>query len=116
MIVGSFLVAFLLFSLPDLLILTSLLKGAGIWLFIIFQAAISIYAGHRLRKMDFYLISYIDAERRKGVNIIPELWDELLLLYGVLLMLIPGILTDLVGLLLLFPNLRKGLVSFIQNI
>jgi UPF0716 protein FxsA len=99
----------------DLLFLMIISTGTGI-LIILLTQLISTGAGlYYLRKLDFNLFFYIEATFKKKEPIIRELWEEFIYLCGACLLIIPGFLSDLIGILALIPDTRRLICDFTDN-
>ena len=90
----------------DLLFFIVIATGIGIPVIIISQLITGCLGWMKIRKLDFNLFFYVEAEFQKGEPIVSEIWDELLLLLGACLLVYPGIITDVVGFPLLFGEIR----------
>jgi UPF0716 protein FxsA len=103
-----------LLGVVDLIILLLISRGIGIPVIIISQSASAAVGIWKIRKMDFNLFFYLDAELKKGEPIVRELWEEALLLTGACLLIVPGFLSDLVGIAFLIPHLRTFCLEFMH--
>ncbi len=99
----------------DLLILVMASRGFGIAIITVSQVAGAVWGIWKVGKMDFNLFFYLDAELRKGEPIIRELWEEAIILTGACLLIIPGFLSDLIGIAFLVPQLRTFCLDFIHD-
>ena len=100
----------------DLLILVFASKGAGIMIITISQLSGAIWGGWKISQMDFNLFFYLDAELKKGEPVVRELWEEAAVLTGACLLIIPGFLSDLIGIAFLVPPLRTLALNFINDV
>ena len=100
----------------DLLILVVASKGTGILVITITQVSGAIWGGWKISQMDFNLFFYLDAELNKGEPVVRELWEEAVILTGACLLLIPGFLSDLIGIAFLVPPLRRLALNFINDV
>lgn len=64
-----------------------------------------------LRPLDFQVLFFIDTETEKGTKIVKELWDEWLQILSGILLILPGIITNFLGVLLSFPPIRRWLIQ-----
>ncbi|MBT4288335.1 MAG: FxsA family protein [Deltaproteobacteria bacterium] len=99
----------------DLLFLMIISSGTGILVVLttqIITAGIGLYF---LKSLDFNLFFYIEARFKNKEPIIKELWEEFILLSGACLLIIPGFLSDIIGLLALIADTRKLICDFIDH-
>jgi UPF0716 protein FxsA len=101
--------------LLDLLILVLASRGVGIVIIIVTQLAGALWGGRKIWIMDFNLFFYLDAELKKGEPIVRELWEEATVLTGACLLVVPGFLSDLVGIFFLIPPLRTLVLDIIHE-
>ena len=98
----SILVLFIDFSF--LLLVTS---GMGVGIVAITQALGAVSGLWLLRRKDLTLVFYLHHKWSRSEYVVAELWEEGMKLLGCLLMIAPGFLSDLVGLLILIPSTQK---------
>jgi len=99
-------VIFLIIALVDLVLMIQISNAIGIYV-IIFSQLISAAIGlFYIRKLDFNLYFFLDAEIKKQQTIIKELWDEAFVLTGACFLIVPGFLSDVVGIICLIPKFR----------
>jgi UPF0716 protein FxsA len=91
----------------DLWILIRMAGGFGIVLIVISQVITAAIGLWWMRKLDFNLFFFLDVELKNRQPIIRELWEEAWLLTAACLLIMPGLLTDLIGALGLMPPLRR---------
>ncbi len=108
-------VAVIALSMLDFFILLLMASGIGIAVIFVTQAAGFTFGWIKLRKMDFNLFFFLDAELKKGQTIIKELWEEALVLSAVCLLIIPGFLTDLIGIGFLIPQIREFCFKLVND-
>jgi len=100
-------VAVFALAMLDFLILLLMASGIGIVIIFVSQTTSFVFGWIMLRKMDFNLFFFLDAELKKGQPIIKELWEEALILSAACLLIMPGFVTDLIGIGFLFPQIRE---------
>lgn len=108
--------AALALSLLDFLILLLMARGFGIVVISITQGAGFVFGWIKIRRMDFNLFFFLDAEIKKGQPIIRELWEEALVLSAACLLIMPGFLTDLIGIGFLFPQIRELCFQMVDGV
>lgn len=102
-------------ALADMIILIPIASGAGIY-FIVFSQSLTVgYGIYRLRKLDFSLFFFLDAELKKGERIVKELWEEAWILTAVCYLIIPGYLSDFIGGLCLVPTIRRFFMEYVTE-
>lgn len=102
-------------GLFDLFILIIASTGFGILIISLTQIAGASFGFWKVRQMDFNLFFFLDAELKKGEPVIRELWEEALILTGACLLIVPGFLSDLIGLAFLVPQLRSICLDLIYG-
>ncbi len=102
-------------SLFDLFVLVTASKGVGVLIVAIFQICTGLLGWFKIKSLDFGLYFYLDTELKKGTRIIRELWEESLVLTGTFLLIIPGFLTDTIGLAFLTPYFRRLCLDTIEK-
>ncbi|MGK0289921.1 MAG: UPF0716 protein FxsA [bacterium] len=60
-----------------------------------------------IRPFNINNIFFVEGEVKKGVPIVDELWNEVLLIFSGLFLIVPGLFTDLIGAGLLITEVRK---------
>lgn len=111
-----FLISFFSLTLLDLLILIQSSNGAGIYLIVLTQIASALFGYYRIRKMDFNLFFFLDTELKKNKTIIREVWEEVVLLLSACLLIIPGFVTDFIGLVCLIPQVRNVFLEVLEEL
>lgn len=91
----------------DLVLLTSLSRGYGILMIIVTQACSALFGFIKLKGLDTNLLFYIDLELRKGERIVSELWEDAMIMTASILLIMPGYLSDIMGILFLVPTFRS---------
>ena len=99
----------------DLLFLMIISSGTGILVVLTTQMITAGIGLYFLRNLDFNLFFYIEATFKNKDPIIKELWDEFILLSGACLLIVPGFLSDIFGLLALIPDTRNLICDFIDH-
>lgn len=110
-----FILILLTISFVDLFLLLVISRGIGIAVIVVTQLASASWGLWKISKMDFNLIFFLDAELKKREPIVLELWEETLILTGACLLVIPGFLSDILGIGLLIPTLRTLCLEFIDD-
>ncbi|MBU3917893.1 FxsA family protein [bacterium] len=103
-------------ALLDLFILIQISTGGGIYLIIISQLFSGFFGLYKLRKMDFNLLFFFDAELKKGAKLVRELWEEVLVLIALCFLIFPGFLTDFIGGVVLIPYIRNAFMEILDEI
>lgn len=105
----------LVLSILDLFLLVQVSNGVGIWMVAISQLATGVFGFVKMKKMDFNLFFYIDAEQKKGEMIIREIWEEAFILTAACLLILPGFISDIIAALCFVPDVRKFCLNFLDN-
>lgn len=109
------LVLLLLLLLFDIFILTAVASGYGVMFVIVTQMISMVVGGYQFKrnKLSIETLFFVDIERKKGIKIVSELWQETLLIAGTLLLFFPGFFSDIIGYLLILSTLRKKVTQFL---
>ncbi|MBU2648746.1 FxsA family protein [bacterium] len=103
-------------ALSDMIILIQISSGPGVYFIIISQLLTGGYGIFRIRKMDFTLFFFLDAELKKGEKIVREIWEEAWILSAVCFLIIPGLVSDIVGGLSLTPVIRRFFLDYVSEV
>lgn len=103
-------------ALADMVVLVQISSGLGIYFIILSQLSSGGYGLFRFRKMDFSLYFFLDAELKKGEKIVRELWEEAWILTAVCLLILPGLISDLIGAVSLVPSVRRFFLEFVTEV
>ncbi len=103
-------------SLADMIILIQISSGPGIYFIVITQILTTGYGIFRIRKLDFNLFFFLDAELKKGEKIVKELWEEAWILSAVCFLIIPGFFSDIIGGLFLMESVRRFFLEYVLEI
>jgi len=103
-------------ALVDMVLLIQLSSGLGVYFIIFTQVLTGGYGLFRFRKMDFNLYFFIEAELKKGEKIVKELWEEAWILSAVCFLVIPGLISDIIGGLLLIPVIRRFFLEYFTEV
>ena len=113
-------VAFCGLTLLDVSFLILVARGPGVPLVAVSQLASLGWGIWRLKKSDQNVLFYLDISFAKGDKVVPELWQEGLIVLGAWLLVLPGFLGDLLGALILIESSRKtifeGLTKFFSRL
>jgi len=108
---------FLLFTLIPLIELAILIKigsRIGVWNTIAIVVLTGIFGAILARHQGFWVLVKIKEEIRQGKFPADELFDGAIILVGATLLITPGILTDIIGILSLVPSSREWIKYFIK--
>lgn len=100
-------------ALSDLVLLIQISSGLGTYFIIFSQFLTGGYGVFRFKKLDFTLFFFLDAELKKGEKIVKELWEEAWILAAVCFLIIPGLVSDIVGGICLTPAIRHFFLEYI---
>jgi len=108
---------FLLFTLIPLIELAILIKigsRIGVWNTIAIVVLTGIFGAILVRHQGFWVLVKIKEEIQQGKFPADELFDGAIILVGATLLITPGILTDIIGILSLVPSSREWIKYFIK--
>jgi len=97
----------ILIPLAEMLILIQVGRTLGFWQTMLLLIFLGFIGVAMVRSQGITLYYHLRREIAQGQVPGLALLDGLLVLFGGILLIIPGFLTDLAGLLLLFPSLRR---------
>ena len=100
----------------DMVLLIQISTGIGIYFIVVSQILTGAYGLYRLRKLDFSLYFFLDAELKKGERIVRELWEEVWILTAACFLILPGVISDVVGSLFLIPPIRRFFLDYISEL
>ncbi len=116
MIFQIFLIMLIGITFIDLFFIFIIASGYGILFIISTQILSTILGGMKLKKTNIDLFFVLEAELKKKNLIVKELWEEVLFLSGACLLIFPGYLTDIIGLLLLNPEIKSYISDWFRSI
>jgi UPF0716 family protein affecting phage T7 exclusion len=99
-----------------MIILIQISSGLGTYFIIATQLLTGGYGIFRIRKMDFSLFFFLDAELKKGEKIVKELWEEAWILTAICFLIIPGLVSDIVGGLCLSIHIRRFFLEYVSEL
>lgn len=102
-------------AIIDLYFMLQISNGYGVYFIVITQSASGLFAAYHLRKMSFSLFFFIDAELKKDEKIVKELWEEAWILTAYCLLILPGLISDIVGILLVLPQVRHFWLDYFSD-
>jgi len=106
---------FILVPLIELAILVYLGLLIGPWYTIIIVVATGIIGAYMARNQGMATLAKIRGSVERGVMPSRELFEGLLVLIGGLMLLTPGIITDIIGFLLLVPQTRRPISWWLRR-
>ncbi len=101
-------------GLVDLVVMIEISNAVGIYFIIGSQILGAVFGWYLLRKLDFNLYFYLDAQLKNDQTIINELWEEAFILTGACFLIIPGLISDIVGIIFLVPRFRYIFLQWIN--
>ncbi|MBZ4666638.1 FxsA family protein [Mahella sp.] len=110
---------FIIIPLIDLAILIALGRYVGVWQTIAAIVVIGIIGAVIAQRQGFNAINSIRAELQIGHIPSAQLWDGLFIVIGGVLLITPGIITDILALLCLLPKsratMKKATILFLKR-
>ena len=113
-----------LIIIPILLILMPVIEIAvfiyvgqaiGVWKVILLVILSAVVGAMLLRYQSLSVLKKINRDIRQGQTPEVGLVDGVLIVVGALLLIIPGFVTDVIGLLLMIPFVRRGIWHFVRS-
>lgn len=114
MFIGILFLLSIVIGLADLFLMLQISGGIGIYVIIFSQTVSGLFGWYMLKKMDFNLFFFIEAELKKGQTIVKELWDEAFVLTAVCFLVAPGFFTDIIGCLFLIRQVRSFFMAWFE--
>jgi UPF0716 protein FxsA len=108
-------VAFVVVPLVEVVLLIELGQRIGFWPTVAIQVATGLVGASLAREQGLAIWARIQKELAAGKMPAAQLVDGLLVLGAGLVLLTPGLLTDAVGLLLLFPWTRRRFNQWLRD-
>ena len=109
---GRLFLVFFLFAVLEAMVLSKVAAYTG-WLFIFLALIAAAMLGSFLfRTQGFSTWIRMNQRLQQGEMPGNEMVESVLILLGAILLVIPGFISDALGLLFLFPPVRKGLAAF----
>jgi len=90
-------------------------QAIGVWKVIALVFLSAIVGAMLLRYQSLGVLKKINRDIRQGQTPEVGLIDGVLIVIGALLLIIPGFVTDLIGLLLMIPFVRSGIRQFVRS-
>ena len=106
---------FIVIPFIELAILIKMGGLIGLWPTILIVASTGIVGAYLARNQGFSILTKIRSELNSGIMPAESLIDGFLILIGGVVLLTPGLLTDLSGLLLLIPFSRKKIKRYLKT-
>ena len=103
---GILLLAFLLIPIVELYLFVQVSQAIGFWAALFWIVAVSFIGAWLVKREGMGALSRANAKVSRGELPTDELISGILIVFGGALMLTPGFLTDVLGLLLVFPPTR----------
>ena len=107
---------FVVTPLAELTILVYLGTLIGVLYTILIVATTGIIGAFLARKQGFATLSRIRSSIERGVLPAGDLFQGALILIGGLLLLTPGIITDLIGFTMLIPQTRRIIANWLRDL
>jgi UPF0716 protein FxsA len=101
-------------GIVDLVVMVEVSNAIGIYIVTTSQLLGAAFGWYKLRRLDFNLFFFLDAQLKNNLKIIRELWDEAFVLTGVCFLIVPGFLSDIVGIICLIPKFRFIFLEWID--
>lgn len=112
---GTLLFLFICIPLLELFILIKMGSAIGVWPTIFIQIATGFIGANLARFQGFFILKKIQEDLHQGRLPANELVDGVLVLGAGIVLLTPGLITDVLGLLILFPVTRYGFKRWVQR-
>lgn len=112
--IGLILIA-LAFPLLELAVLIKVGQTIGFWWTVLLLAAIAVAGGWIIRAQGLAAAQRWLDDAREGRPPLEPVADSMLLMIAGILLAFPGLLTDVAGLLLLVPPLRRAIARWIMS-
>lgn len=108
------LIFFVVIPLIEIFTLVQVGRAIGFWYTLGVVVMFSIVGLIMVRKQGFLVLRQIRKDIAYGIPPGKSLLNGLLILCGGIFLILPGLITDLIGLLLLTPAIRKALIHIIK--
>lgn len=115
MILGKLVAIFVLVPIIELFILLEIGKRIGVTLTIVIVIITGVIGAYLVKRQGFHILFRIENQMNEGILPADSFLEGLLLLIGGIFLITPGILTDLVGFLLIIPQSRFIVFQYIKQ-
>jgi UPF0716 protein FxsA len=115
MIAGILVVLFVVVPIMEIAVIIQVGSAIGVWQTIALLIGISVLGAWLAKHEGFVVLARTRQQLEAGRVPSNELIDGVLVLAGGILLLTPGFVTDIVGIVLLFPPTRAGIRAFVRR-
>jgi UPF0716 protein FxsA len=115
MIAGILVVVFVVVPIVEIAVIIQVGSAIGVVPTIVLLIGISVLGAWLAKHEGFVVLARTRRQLEAGRIPSNELIDGVLVLAGGILLLTPGFITDIVGLVLLFPVTRAGIRAFVRR-
>lgn len=112
---GKMLLLFIIVPVAEVVLYVKLGQYIGLWLTLLLIFGTGIAGAFLARTQGFQVIRRVRSELNQGRIPGNEMVDGLLVLAGGLLLLTPGLITDIAGIFMLLPPSRKIIREFLKR-
>lgn len=112
---GKIVIFFIIAPILDLYILINASKEMGFWTTVLLIVATSIAGYYLARSEGKIVIKNINSDLAQGIVPNEELLNGLCILLGGIFLIIPGIITDIIGITMVLPGTRDLYKSYFKK-
>jgi UPF0716 protein FxsA len=114
-VIGALVLLFILVPIAELYVIIQVGHVLGVLNTLVLLIAVSLFGAWLMKREGLGTLRR--AQRQIDAGVVPgdEIVDGALIILGGALMLTPGFLTDIVGILLLLPPVRAGLRAYVRG-
>lgn len=112
---GKLVIFFIIAPILDLYILINVSKEMGFWITVLLIVVTSIAGYYLARSEGKIVIKNINSDLAQGIVPSEELLNGLCILLGGIFLIIPGIVTDIIGITMAFPGTRDLYKSYFKK-
>lgn len=104
---------FLVWLIVELVVFYLVAEWLGFLIAILFIILPMIIGGGIMQSQGFHNMRRLQEKMQTGESPAVEVLESVAIVFGGMLMLIPGMVTSVIGIVLLIPGIRRGLLSWL---
>ena len=115
MILSKLIFLFVLVPIVELYVLLEIGKKIGIFSTIAIIIITGITGAYLIKKQGFYILFRVKNQMNEGIIPTDNLFEGLLVIIGGIFLITPGIISDIIGFLLVIPQSRFIVFKFVKQ-
>ena len=115
MILSKLVALFVVVPIAELYILLEIGRRVGIYLTIGIVIVTGVTGAYLVKYQGFYVLYKIKSQMNEGIVPTDSLFEGLIILVGGIFLITPGIMTDIIGFLLVIPQSRSIVFGYLKK-